>query len=94
MFESKNKGSSKLLHHIYGAMFFGVPNDGMDIGPFVLAVGNNANRPFVDSLCRDNPGFLSTQRRKFEEAFNFKDSSEIYSFYESRTSPTVVKVSS
>ena len=92
MSESKFAHISELLRHVYGMMFFGVPNDGLDIESFIPVVGEGPNRPLINSLGQDNSQILYTQRRKFAEAFNFEGSSEIYSFYETRVSNTVRKV--
>ncbi|KAF2185930.1 hypothetical protein K469DRAFT_664957, partial [Zopfia rhizophila CBS 207.26] len=72
-------------------MFFGVPNDGLDIASFIPIVGDGPNRFFIESLGQNNSQVLKVQRRRFYEAFNFEDSSEIYCFYETCESKTAQK---
>ena len=79
------------LKATYGALFFGVPNQGMDISSLVPMVGDQPNRYFLESLGKES-GFLQDQRTKFPKAFDFKDS-EIISFFETQESPTAEKVS-
>jgi hypothetical protein len=73
-------------------MFFGVPNDGLDIGSFIPIVGNGPNRALIESLGQDNSQILYMQRKKFATVFGFEKSSEIYSFFETRASKTAQKV--
>ncbi|PVH71306.1 hypothetical protein DL98DRAFT_397381, partial [Cadophora sp. DSE1049] len=89
--ESNIDGVLESLRFIYGAMFFGVPNRGLDIKSFTQVVGDGPNRYLVESLGRDNSQVLDTQCRKFSKAFDFEGSSEIYCFYETRTSNTALK---
>ena len=79
------------LKATYGALFFGVPNQGMDISSLVPMVGDQPNRYFLESLGKGSE-FLPEQRTKFPKAFDFKDS-EIISFFETQESPTAEKVS-
>ena len=79
------------LKATYGALFFGVPNQGMDISSLVPMVGDQPNRYFLESLGKESE-ILPEQRTKFPKAFDFKDS-EIISFFETQMSPTAVKVS-
>jgi hypothetical protein len=79
------------LKATYGALFFGVPSQGMDISSLLPMVGDQPNRYFLESLNRDSE-ILQEQRTKFPEAFNFRDS-EVISFFETQASPTAERVS-
>ncbi|KAI0869168.1 hypothetical protein GGS24DRAFT_174112 [Hypoxylon argillaceum] len=72
-------------------MFFGVPNTGLNNTSFTEAVGDNPNRPFIDSLNQFNSERLDALSSSFAEAFQFRESSEIHSIYETRVSKTVKK---
>jgi protein SERAC1 len=79
------------LNSTYGALFFGVPNQGMDISSLIPMVKDQPNRHFLESLGRESD-LLRKQSRAFPKAFPFKDSI-IYCFYETLGSPTAIKVS-
>lgn len=79
------------LKATYGALFFGVPSQGMDISSLVPMVGNQPNRQFLKSLDKGS-AILEEQRVKFPEYFDFKDS-EIISLFETKESPTAERVS-
>jgi len=79
------------LNSTYGALFFGVPNQGMDIRSLIPMVNDHPNRHFLESLSRESD-LLRKQSRAFPKAFPFKDS-EIYCFYETLGSPTAIEVS-
>jgi hypothetical protein len=85
---SKKPRDAETLRGIYGALFFGVPNDGLDVESFIPLVGDGPNRLFVESLGQRNSEILRLQRRRFLEAFNFEDTSEIHCFYETLLSRT------
>lgn len=74
----------------YGALFFGVPNQGMDIRSLIPMVNGQPNHPLICSLGEESE-YLRKQHRDFCAAFDFKDS-EIVSFYETKLSPTAEKV--
>lgn len=57
--ESKIDRVSEILHFIYGALFFGVPNDDLDIASFIPIVGDGPNRPLIESLGQDNSQILN-----------------------------------
>jgi len=78
------------LNSTYGALFFGVPNQGMDISSLVPMVNNQPNRHFLESFRRESD-LLRKQSRAFPKAFPFKDS-EVCCFYETLESPTAVEV--
>jgi hypothetical protein len=88
MGDEKDKGD---LKSIVGALFFGVPNKGMDITSLIPMAGEQPNRPLLESICKGS-SLLQTQSEQFEIAFPFRDSS-IISLYETMLSPTAVYVS-
>lgn len=79
------------LNSTYGALFFGVPNQGMDISSLIPMVKNQPNRHFLESLGKESD-LLRKQSRAFPKAFPFKDS-EICCFYETLGSRTAIEVS-
>lgn len=90
MHEEKSLDKS-ILRSIYGAIFFGVPNQGLNISSLRAMVEDQSNRYFLESLGLESD-LLKKQQRKFPEAFGFKDS-EIYCFYETLESNTAIQVS-
>jgi hypothetical protein len=78
------------LNSTYGALFFGVPNQGMDISSLVPMVKDQPNRHFLESFGRESD-LLRKQSRAFPKAFPFKDS-KVCCFYETLESPTAVEV--
>ena len=81
-----------LLSSIYGALFFGVPNQGMDIESLIPMVENQVNQALLHSLGSESQ-VLRGQRREFQKAFDSRES-KIVCFYETVTSPTAIKVGS
>jgi hypothetical protein len=79
------------LKATYGALFFGVPNQGMDISSLIPMVGDQPNRYLLESLGPESD-VLQQQRATFPEVFDFRDS-EIISFFETKLSPTALQVS-
>jgi protein SERAC1 len=79
------------LKATYGALFFGVPNQGMDISSLIPMVGDQPNRYLLESLGPESD-VLQEQRATFPEVFDFRDS-EIISFFETKLSPTALQVS-
>jgi len=78
------------LNSIYGALFFGVPNQGMDIKSLIPIVENQDNQGLLHSISNESQ-LLRNQTRDFPRAFDFEDS-KIVCFYETVTSPTAIKV--
>jgi hypothetical protein len=74
-----------------GIMFFGVPSQGMDVKALMAIVREQANEDLLSSLRRESKLLLEIHE-KFCSTFIFKDSRIIH-FYETKESPTVVKVS-
>jgi hypothetical protein len=89
---SDREEDRKLLGSVYGIAFFGVPQDGMEIGSLIPMVADGPNRFLVESIGRINSQILSIQRRDFREAMGEKGQSEIVCFYETRMSPTISQV--
>lgn len=79
------------LKATYGAVFFRVLSQGMDISSLVPLVGDQLNRYFLESLSKESE-ILHEQRVKFPKAFDFRDS-EIISFFETKESLTAERVS-
>jgi hypothetical protein len=88
----KASNRNLILSLIYGALFFGVPNQGMNIESLIPMVENQANQALLHSLGSESQ-VLRSQRRDFQNAFNFRES-KVVCFYETVTSPTAIKVGS
>ena len=73
----------------YGILFFGVPNQGMDITSLLAMAGSQPNLSFLTMLSKD-AGVLQGLIKKFQTVFSFKDS-EIISLYETCASRTAKK---
>lgn len=86
----RDKHHHALLDSIYGALFFGVPNQGMDIASFIPMVKDQPNQALVHSLGKESQ-ILRNQCRDFPKAFDYEDS-EIVCFYETKMSPTAILV--
>jgi len=86
-----DNASQNILYLIYGALFFGVPNQGMDIKSLIPMANDQPNQALLHSLGTESQ-VLRELGRQFPKAFNFGDS-EIVCFYETRASPTAIEVS-
>ncbi|KFX91129.1 hypothetical protein O988_07900 [Pseudogymnoascus sp. VKM F-3808] len=84
----KDKKHHDLLQSIYGALFFGVPNQGMEIASLVPMVAGQPNQALLHSLGKESQ-LLRNQFREFPEAFDSKDS-EIFCYYETEMSRTAI----
>jgi len=78
---------------IVGALFFGVPNDGMDISSLIPMVNDQPNRALLESLSAINSQVLRLQSRSFAQ-FLDQTALNLFCFYETKLSPTAVQVSS
>ena len=87
----RDNDQQKLLNYIYGALFFGVPSQGMDITSLIPMVKEQPNQALIHSLGKESQ-LLRNQRRDFPKAFDYSDS-EIFYFYETVMSPTAILVS-
>lgn len=86
----KDARSLELLRSIYGVLFFGVPNQGLDIESLIPMVEGQPNETFLRTLSRDTQ-LLRNQCRDFCKTFDFQDS-EVFCFYETVESRSAVKV--
>ena len=77
---------------VFGMLFFGCPSQGMDIGSLIPICNGQANLPFLFSLAHSSER-LRQQCRDFPKRFSFPDS-RIILFYETKLSPTALKVRS
>jgi len=89
----RDKDYLPLIDSIYGALFFGVPNNGLDISSLIPMVEGQPNQGFLHSLSKESQ-ILRNQSREFPKAFDYQGSSEILCFYETEMSPTAARVSS
>jgi hypothetical protein len=89
---AESDSDSDLIGLIFGTLFFGVPNDGMDIESLIPMVNDQPNWFLLESLNSINPQILTLQKRNFSRVLERSDF-EMFCFYETRLSPTAVKVS-
>lgn len=80
------------IRQIAGVLFFGVPNDGMDITSLIPMVNDQPNRFLLESLSAINSQVLRIQEGSFAK-FLTQTALNIFCFYETRESPTAVQVS-
>jgi hypothetical protein len=90
---AESDSDSDLIGLIFGTLFFGVPNDGMDIESLIPMVNDQPNRFLLESLNSINPQILTLQKRNFSRVLKRSDL-EMFCFYETRLSPTAAKVMS
>ena len=83
---SGSDADSRNFKATFGILFFGVPNQGMDISSLLSMVSGQPNLHFLSTLSKDG-GLLQSLIEKFQATFAFQDS-HIYSFYETDMSPT------
>ena len=90
---SSDSSDNYNLNSVYGALFFGVPSQGMDTGALAAMVGDKPQR-YDLSLLNQEVGcrLRSRQHEDFCKALDFKDS-KIIQFFETRKTSTVVEVS-
>jgi protein SERAC1 len=89
----RDKNHQALLNSIYGTLFFGVPNQGIEIASLVPMVKGQPNQNLLHSLGKESQ-ILRNQYRDFPKAFDYQNSLEIVCFYETEMSPTAAQVSS
>lgn len=86
-----------LLKSIRAILFFGTPNQGIDIRSLIPIVEQQTNEDFLRSLGTDSVE-LRRQAQQWSKAFDSSHSDlisndlEIISYYETSTSPTAIKV--
>ncbi|KAL7917378.1 hypothetical protein ACQKWADRAFT_324692 [Trichoderma austrokoningii] len=86
--KSQRDADIKLIQAVYGIVFFGVPNHGMDITSLVLMAGDGPNRFLIESINFHNSQILDILHRDFQVALGKQGESEIVCFYETERSPT------
>ena len=79
------------MESLVGLLFFGVPNRGMDIESLQAIVGDKQNRYLLESVGQYSD-LLLEQDGQFGSTFHFEDS-HVVSFFETKSSPTAIKVS-
>ena len=90
---AESDSDSDLIGLVFGSLFFGVPNDGMDIESLIPIANDQPNRFLLESLNSINPQILTLQKRNFSRVLERSDF-EMFCFYETRLSPTAAKVMS
>jgi len=92
MKESSDSNDQCNLNSIYGILFFGVPNQGMDTEALAAMVGDKPQR-YTLSLLNDQVGhrLRSRQHEEFCKSFDYKDS-KIIQFFETKMTSTVAEV--
>ncbi|EFX02408.1 nacht and ankyrin domain containing protein [Grosmannia clavigera kw1407] len=86
---TKDEGYQALFQAMYGIVFFGVPNHGMDISSLKPMVDNRPNRFLLESI-GPNSQVLGQQYGDFQKALG-KGMFEVVCFYEMVESPTAVQ---
>jgi hypothetical protein len=81
MYQMQDQRTS-FLGLVHGAIFFGVPNQGMETAALEAAARDQPNRPLLVSLQRDSE-YLTRQSRDFDAVIKYQDLDMIY-FYESK----------
>ncbi|KAM0803761.1 hypothetical protein BDR22DRAFT_800723, partial [Usnea florida] len=91
MRKSPNEVDQETVLSTYGALFFGVPTQGMDVQAIANMVQNLPAR-YISALLNQKDGFRLRQRQHndFCQAFDYKDS-RIVQFFELEKSPTVIQ---
>jgi hypothetical protein len=79
----------KLIQAVHGLVFFGVPNDGMDIKSLIPMAGDGPNRSLIESLSSSNSQMLRTLHQEFHDILG--SGRMILCFYETELSPTAQK---
>jgi hypothetical protein len=92
MKESSDRDDSDNLISVYGALFFGVPSQGMDTEALAAMVGDKPQR-YDLSLLNQEVGhrLRHRQHEDFCRALDFEDS-KIIQFFETKKTSTVVEV--
>ncbi|GAB1311953.1 P-loop containing nucleoside triphosphate hydrolase protein [Madurella fahalii] len=82
--------SLDLVNLVSACLFFGVPNDGMDIKSLIPMVSDQPNRFLLESLAAMNSQILMLQGKNFSRILG-QARFEIFCFYETELSPTAAK---
>ncbi|CAH0053553.1 unnamed protein product [Clonostachys solani] len=84
--KSENEVHVRLIQAVHGLVFFGVPNDGMDIKSLIPMAGDGPNRSLIESLSSSNSDVLRTLHQEFHDILG--SGRMILCFYETELSPT------
>ncbi|KFY15667.1 hypothetical protein V491_05602 [Pseudogymnoascus sp. VKM F-3775] len=80
----------RLLDSVVGAIFLGVPNDGIDIECLIPMVKDQPNRSLLESINRINSEILRMQKLNFFKVLE-NSNIDLFCFYETLRSPTAAK---
>jgi triacylglycerol esterase/lipase EstA (alpha/beta hydrolase family) len=83
---------SELVSLVSACLFFGVPNDGMDIESLIPMVKDQPNRFLLESLATINSQVSRLQSKNFSRILG-QAQFRMFCFYETKLSPTAAKVS-
>ena len=86
--QTLDKSYKHLLGLIRGAVFFGVPNLGMEQKHLMALVRDNPNEALIEDIAR-NSNYLHTLNEQFDEA-TFKDELRCFWAFETCKSPTLL----
>jgi len=87
---TESDSESDLVGLVSACLFLGVPNDGMDIESLIPIVGDQPNRPLLESLAAMNSQILTLQSKNFSRILG-QAQFNMFCFYETRLSPTAAK---
>lgn len=82
---------SRISGATYGALFYGVPNQGMETEAMCSVVKDQPNASLINSLQRDSD-LLTHQTLEFDKIISYLNLDIIY-FYEEKLSPQLARVS-
>ena len=89
---SSDENDKLIVHSTYGALFFGVPGQGMNVEATASMVQGRAAQFTLDLLDQQRSFRLrNRQHEEFCKVFPYNDS-KIIQFFETKESPTVVQV--
>ncbi|KAK6850964.1 hypothetical protein PG987_000598 [Apiospora arundinis] len=91
---STNPDTVELYKSVYGIVFFGVPHGGMNIDHLKPMVGDAPNNFLVQTLDRKISMPTDDLSRDFAFGLGGRGESEVYCYYETKTSPVPEKASS
>lgn len=97
MANSKRIEGKAILKSLQAVLFFGTPNQGMDITSLIPMVEGQPNELFLRSLDSDTSE-LRLQAQHWEQIFVLREGDmlsalfQIISFYETKESPTAINV--
>ncbi|KAK3347271.1 putative kinesin [Lasiosphaeria hispida] len=87
---TESDSESDLVGLVSACLFLGVPNDGMDIESLIPMVGDQPNRPLLESLAVMNSQILTLQSKSFSRILG-QAQFNMFCFYETKLSPTAAK---